>query len=84
MNARNLQLKEIKQLKNCQKKKNTNWWLEKLLNVIHFEDIKLEMNEIKYKKYYQIMRITTYILENVNNYKNFKKPNAHIYNIPTV
>ena len=31
------------------KKEKTNQWLEMLLNVIHFENIKLEMNEI-YKK----------------------------------
>ena len=63
---------------------NANWWLEKLLDVTHVEDIKLEMNEIKYKKHNQIMKIITHILENLNNYKNFKKPNAHTYNIPTV
>ena len=44
MDVRNLWLKEIKQLKNC-KNNNTNQWVEKLLNAIYFEDIKLEMNE---------------------------------------
>ena len=32
------------------KKKKTNQWLEMLLNVIHFENIKLEMNEIYIKR----------------------------------